>query len=246
VAGRKPSRLRAALEHLLGRSPPWEAGWEAGVPDLLYHVCLAAGIHEDRCADIMREYKEAMAFEPGPDALSRVTAAFKLRTVMEKVNEVLDRFELRGRCLVEKGVGVKDPSVCEGDLDGGLLIVGSGMQFLVDGEVRTAVARMGDLCAVALGRGEVGYWALDELKAGRAGLLGHDGSYAVISVRGCRVEDMPRLAERAAKVPYREIFKRCEAFGDEAAEGKALSKAEEREIDECLKLLGELERGGGS
>jgi hypothetical protein len=250
VAGGEQSRLRAALEHLLRRRLPWKAEEKAGVLDLLYHICVAAGIDEGRCADIRYSYKEAMAVKPGPGAASRVTAAFKLREAMEKVNEVLGRFELRGRCLVEKGVGVEDPSICEGDLDSGLLVIGSRMQFFVDGRVRGAVARAGGVCSVAVGESSAwAPWVLDELKAGRLGLLNYDEDGAVILVP-CGLGDVPRLAGRAAEMRYREIYEEiysmCKAFGDDRAESEALSKAEKLELDSCLELLGALEGGGGS
>jgi hypothetical protein len=227
VGGREPFKLRRALGALLGTEPA--RGAEPGALDLLYAACISSGLGEDECDRIYwRSY-----WRSGEE-------------LREAAGEVLDRFELRGRCLVEKGVGVEDPSVCEGSLDGGLLIVGSRMQFFVDGEMRNAVARVGDLCAVAIGSGRLGDRALRELKAGRTGLLEHDGATALISVRGCRLGDMPRLAERAAEMPYREIFKSCEPFGDEEAEGEALSKAERLELERCLELLGMLEMGGGS
>jgi len=223
----KPSKLRRALGALLGAEPAGDA--EPGALNLLYAACVASSLGEEECDRIYwRSY-----WRSGEE-------------LREAAREVLGRFELRGRCLVERGVGVEDPAVCEGGADGGLLIVGSRMQFFVDGEARTTVARAGDLCAVAIDRGELDDWALRELKAGRTGLLKHDGVAALISVRGCRVEDMPRLAERAAKMPYREIFESCVAFGDERAESEALSKAEELELNSCLELLGVLERGGGS
>jgi hypothetical protein len=211
----------------LGTEPA--RGAELGALNLLYTACISSSLDKEECDRIYwRSY-----WGSGEE-------------LREAAREVLGRFELRGRCLVEKGASVEDPSVCEGSVDGGLLIVGSRMQFFVDGKVRKTVARVGDLCAVAVGGGELDDWALDELKAGRTGLLKHDGAAAMISVKGCRVEDMPMLAERAAKTPYREIFKGCEVFGEEEAESEALSKAEELELDSCLGLLGALERGGGS
>jgi hypothetical protein len=190
--------------------------------NLLYTVCISSSLSKEECD---RVYWHSY-WRSGEE-------------LKETAMEVLGRFELRGRCLVERGVSVEDPSVCEGSLDGGLLVVGSRMQFFVDGKVRNTVARVGDLCAVAVGGGLYD-WALDELKAGRTGLLDYDGSVAQISVKGCRVEDMPRLAERAAKTPYREIYKICAEIGDE----KAKREAEEMELEDCLKLLRELEGGG--
>ena len=246
MAGREPSRLRAALEHLLKRRLPWKAGEESDVPNLLYHVCIAAGISEDECADIMVDYKEAMATKPGPDALSRVAAAFKLREVMKGVNEVLGRFELRGRCLVEKGVRVDDPSICEGDLDSGLVIIGSRMQFFVDGRVRGAVARAGGVCAVAVGESDAWKtWVLDGLKAGAPGLLDYDGGGAIILVP-CGLGDLPRLAERAAEVSdYGEVYESCKVESDggwetpEEADAELI--AEQEELEGCLRALKELE-----
>ena len=232
--------MRRVLGDLLGGKPPWDA--EPGALDLFRAACVASSVGEEECDRIYEKCREAMV----ELTLAEEVSKDRYKPVAEAAREVLGRFELRGRCLVERGVGVEDPAVCEGGADGGLLIVGSRMQFFVDGEARTTVARAGDLCAVAIDRGELDDWALRELKAGRTGLLKHDGVAALISVRGCRVEDMPRLAERAAKMPYREIFESCVAFGDEGAESEALSKAEELELNSCLELLGVLERGGGS
>jgi len=240
VAGLGPPRLRRVLGDLLGGKPPWDA--EPGALDLFRAVCVASSVGEDECDRIYEKCREAMV----ELTLAGEASRDRYKPVAEAAREVLDRFELRGRCLVERGVEVEDPSVCEGDPGEGLVIVGSRMQFFVNRQARGAVARVGGMCAVAIDRGELDDWALRELKAGRTGLLKHDSVAALISVRGCRVEDMPRLAERAAEMPYREIFESCGAFGDERAESEALSKAEELELNSCLELLGVLERGGGS
>jgi hypothetical protein len=149
-------------------------------------------------------------------------------------------------------VEVEDPSVCEGDPGEGLVIVGSRMQFFVNRQARGAVARVGGVCAVAVGASSAwGHWALDELRSGRLGLLEHDEAGAVLSVGPCRLGDMPRLAEEAADLPYSEVYDRCriewepgESEWEPEEVEEARSMAEDEELEEALKLLRELEGGG--
>jgi hypothetical protein len=160
---------------------------------------------------------------------------------MEKVDEVLGRFELRGRCLVEKGVRVDDPSICEGDPGRGLLVVGSRMQFFVDRWVRGVGARAGGMCAVAVGESSAwAPWVLGRLETGEPGLLEYNATGAVL-LAPCGLGDLPRLAERAAEVgDYENIYDSCKAgWGGE--EEDVVVKAEQGELEDCLRALRELE-----
>ena len=246
MAGLGPPRLRKVLGDLLGGKPPWDA--EPGALDLFRAACVASSLGEEECDRIYEKCREAMV------ELTLVEEASKDRykPVAEAAREVLGRFELRGRCLVERGAEVEDPSVCEGDPGEGLVIVGSRMQFFVNRQARGAVARVGGVCAVAVGASSAwGHWALDELRSGRLGLLEHDEAGAVLSVGPCRLGDMPRLAEEAADLPYSEVYDRCriewepgESEWEPEEVEEARSMAEDEELEEALKLLRELEGGG--
>jgi hypothetical protein len=238
-----PPRLRKVLEDLLDGKPPWDA--EPGTLDLFHAACTASSVSEEECDRIYDKSREAMM---------ELTFAGKLledryKPVAEAVRKVISRFELKGRCLVEKGVSVEDPSVCEGSIDDGLVIVGSRMQFFVNRQARGAVARVGDACAVAVGASSAwGHWALDKLRSGRLGLLEYDEVGAVLSVGTCGLGDLPRLAEEAAILTYSEVYDGCRIeWGREGEETEEELEAEEEaewgELEECLKILKRFEGG---
>jgi len=235
--------LRKVLEDLLDGKPLWDA--EPGTLDLFHAVCTASSVSEEECDRIYDKSREAMM---------ELTFAGKLledryKPVAEAVRNVISRFELKGRCLVEKGVEVEDPSVCEGSLDDGLVIVGSRMQFFVNRQARGAVARVGGMCAVAVGASSAwGHWALDKLRSGRLGLLEYDEVGAVLSVGTCGLGDLPRLAEEAADLTYSEVYDGCRIeWGREGEETEEELEAEEEaewgELEECLKILKRFEGG---
>lgn len=237
----RPSKLQRALEDLLGRRAPWEAEDEAR--ELLYGICLASGVEEGTCDKIDYSYRWAIA-----DYYAGVTGADREKA-LKGIEEVMGRFELKGRCLVEKGVSVEDPSVCEGDPGEGLVVVGSRMQLFVNRLARGAVVRAGGSCAAAVGA--MNAWslrALRKLRAGRRGLLDHDEYGAVFAVGRCSLGDLPRLAEEALDLHYRGVYEDCKiVWGDSEMsweETEAALIAEDEELEDCLKLLRELEGGG--
>ena len=239
------SRLRKALEDLLAKKAPWET--EDETRKLLYGICLASSISESRCDEINSSYRKAVNdyYFASPTEVDR-------EAVAKGIEEVLSRYELKGRCLVEKGVEVEVPSVCEGSLDDGLVIVGSRMQFFVNRSARGAVARLGGACAVAVGDEDAwSYSALEELRAGRRGLLYYEDYGAVFAVGQCNLSDLPKLAEEAWRARYHSIYNGCsirwepgesEWEPEEVEEAKSI--AEDEELERDLKLLRELEGGG--
>jgi len=238
------SGLRKALEDLLAKKAPWET--EDATRKLLYGICLASGIGESRCDEINSRYRSAITdYYDDPTKVDR-------EAVAKGIEEVLSRFEFKGRCLVEKGVEVEVPSVCEGSIDDGLVIVGSRMQFFVNRSARGVVARLGGACAVAVGDEEAwSYSALEELRVGRRGLLYYENYGAVFAAGRCSLSDLPKLAEEAQRARYRNIYNGCSIMWEpwesewepeEVEEAKSIVEDEELERD--LKLLRELEGGG--
>jgi hypothetical protein len=225
--GGKPSRLRSALEALLGRGNPWE---ERDADDLIYGICLASGIGEERCEEVYATVHDAMLeYALGGEPESRDKA-------LRGIREVMERFELRGSCLVERGVEVGDPSLCEGSVDGGLVVMGSRMQLSVDGSLRSAAVRVNGVCAVGVGGGFPWMpWVLKRLRSGARGLIGYDEAGAVFAVGQCGIGDLPRLVGEASGLKYEDVYYDCRVATGE--EEDAEFEAMDEEYEDALRVL---------
>lgn len=193
---------------------------------LLEAACLASTGDPQRCrllADRLRDH-----------------ALFGERLDAGEVGEVLDRFELRGSCLVERGVEV-DPRACRGG--GGLLVVGRrGAALLLRGSA-AGLALEGE-CAVAVGQAD----ALDAafqrslrgLKPVEEGLLEAWQGGAVVGIGACGPERLAELAVRLERAGdrYPKLYRECTS---EAERRVDLDRVLEEEVEECGRLLA----GGG-
>ena len=235
MAGPEQVGLRSALEYLL--QPPSEGDRErvraAGI--LFISVCSSAAPSEHdrkRCVDL--------AYDLLSHWNNHVSAALRIEWFMR-------HFELRGRCLVEKGVGVDDPSVCEGDPDSGLLVVGSRMQAFIGRGLRSAVYRVGGACTVVIGGVPTDLYEIEAAAGGRRpGLTRYHERGAYVAVGPCSLGDLPRLAERAAALAegeYSKIYKRCHQRWRSASSEELASLVRELTHRRHLDLLEELERG---
>jgi hypothetical protein len=192
---------------------------------LLEAACLASTGDPQRCrllAGLLRDH-----------------ALFGGRLDAREVREVLDRFELRGSCLVEKGVEV-DPRACRGS---GLLVVGRrGAALLLRGSA--AGLALGGECAVAVGQAD----ALDAafqrslrgLRPVEEGLLEAWQGGAVVGVGACGPELLAELAGRLERAGdrYPKLYRECTS----EAEGRVdLGRVLEEEVGDCRRLLA----GGG-
>ena len=192
---------------------------------LLEAACLASTGDPQRCrllADRLRDH-----------------ALFGERLDAGEVGEVLGRFELRGSCLVERGVEV-DPRACRG---GGLLVVGRmGAALLLGGSA--AGLALGGECAVAVGRAD----ALDAafqrslrgLKPVEEGLLEAWRGGAVVGIGACKPERLAELAGRLERAGgrYPKLYGECTS---EAERRVDLDRVLEEEVGDCRRLLS----GGG-
>jgi hypothetical protein len=154
--------------------------------------------------------------------------------------------ELRGRCLVKKGVEVEDPSVCEGSVDGGLVVVGSRMQVFIDRELRSAVYRVGGMCAVTIGKVPDSIEEIEAVSGKKPGIVWSHEKTAYVAVGPCSFSDLPELAERAAALAegkYSEIYERCRQRWKSASSEEVVSLVRELTRKRHLDLLEELEEG---
>jgi len=235
VAGSERVRLRRALEYL--RRPRSLADEvPASTASILFlNVCasVAESEYEKRfCLDLVGDFMKHLG---------------GLLDVADRIELLMRGFELKGRCLIKKGVSVEDPSVCEGSLDDGLVIVGSRMQVFIDRELRSAVYRVGGACTVTIGDVldfiNVGAEALTRREPGI--VLSHVKT-AYVAVGPCSFSDLPKLAEKAtalAEGKYSEIRERCRQRWKSASGEEVMSLVRELTHKRHLDLLEELEKG---
>ncbi|WP_288007631.1 hypothetical protein [Thermofilum sp.] len=194
----KSMKLHDMLDVIFGKKRPWD---EYRSEELVYGVCLASSIDEERCKEIYDDVHDTMfgnVVEVDP----------KIReNAVRGVKEVMERFEVRGSCLVEKGVKIEDPSVCEGDINERLTVIGSRMQFSVDSSFHNMAIRFNGTCIV--GKGEempLKPWNLRKLHSSRLGLIEYDEASAVFSVGRCNINDLPNLVKEAEELDYGDVY----------------------------------------
>jgi hypothetical protein len=235
VAGSERVSLRSALEHLL------RLGSLAGevpaptIATLLSNICASVArsdLERQACVDLVGDFMKNWR---------------GLRGAANRIEMFMGRFELRGRCLVERGVEVEDPSVCEGSVDDGLVVVGSRMQVFIDRELRSAVYRVGGACTVTIGDVldfiDVGAEALSRREPG---IVWSHVKTACVAVGPCSFSDLPKLAEKAtalAEGKYSEIRERCRQRWKSASGEEVVSLVRELTHKRHLDLLEELEEG---
>ena len=169
-----------------------------------------------------------------------------LRSTADRIKMFMGMFELKGRCLVKKGVEVEDPSVCEGSVDDGLVIVGSRMQVLINRDLSSAVYRVDGSCAVAVGEVPNLYGIETISKARKPGVVACYKGLAHVAVGPCSFSDLPKLAEKAAALAegkYSEIYERCYQRWRDASGEEVVSLVRELTYKRHLDLLEELEEG---
>jgi hypothetical protein len=236
VAGSERVSLRSAFEYLRRLYPSDEDAALVRAASLLFsNTCasVAEGEHERRfCLDLTSELLEHWR---------------ELSSVAGRIELLMSGFELKGRCLVKRGVSVEDPSVCEGSLDDGLVIVGSRMQVFIDRELRSAVYRVGGACTVTIGDVldfiDVGAEVLSRRKPG---IVWSHKKTACVAVGPCSFSDLPKLAEKAAALAegrYSEIHERCHQRWKSASSEEVASLVRELTHKRHLDLLEELEEG---
>jgi hypothetical protein len=197
------------------------------------------------CASIAEsEYEKQFCLDLVGDLVNHWSG---LSSVADRIEMFMSGFELRGRCLVKKGVSVEDPSVCEGSVDGGLLIVGSRMQVFINRDLGSAVYRVDGACTVTVG--EVSDMAGIEAvsKARKPGIIDCYKGIARVAVGPCSFSDLPKLAEKAADLAegkYAEIYERCYQRWKHASGGELASLVEELAFKRHIDLLEELGEGG--
>jgi 3-deoxy-D-arabino-heptulosonate 7-phosphate (DAHP) synthase len=197
------------------------------------------------CASVAEsEYEKRFCLDLVGDFMKHLGG---LLDIANRIELLMRGFELKGRCLIKKGVSVEDPSVCEGSLDDGLVIVGSRMQVFIDRELRSAVYRVGGACTVTIGDVldfiNVGAEVLSRRKPGI--VLSHEKT-ACVAVGPCSFSDLPKLAEKAAALAegrYSEIYERCHQRWKDARSEEVVSLVEELTHKRHLDLLEELEEG---
>jgi hypothetical protein len=234
VAGSERVSLRSAFEYLRRLRPPAEdAALMRAAVSLFSNICasVAGGEYERRvCLDLVDELVKHRS------GLSDVASRFEL---------LVSGFELKGRCLVKRGVSVEDPSVCEGSLDDGLVIVGSMMQVFIDRELRSAVYRVGGACTVTIG--EVpDFTEIEPVPRKKPGIVWSIKKTACVAVGPCGFSDLPKLAEKAANLAegkYSEIYERCHQRWKGASSEEVVSLVRELTHKRHLDLLEELEEG---
>jgi hypothetical protein len=228
-------KLHNMLEVFMGKKKPWE---ERETDELVYGVCLASSIDEERCKEIYSAIKDAKyvhVFEISPEMRENAVRA---------VNEVMERFEIKGSCLVERGVNVEDPSVCGGDIDERMTVIGSRMQFSVDSSLHNMVIRFNGACIVSTGEETpLKPYNIRRLRSGKRGLLGYDEVNAIFSVGQCGLSDLPRLLEETKKLNYGDVYYECrvnESWDEESKspeEEDAEYEAIDEEYENVLKIL---------
>jgi hypothetical protein len=234
VAGSERVSLRSALEYLRRlRSPAEDAALMHAAGTLFSNICASvAGSEYERraCLDLAGELAEHWS---------------GLSSVAKRIELLMSGFELKGRCLVKRGVSVEDPSVCEGSVDGGLLIVGSRMQVFIDRELRSAVYRVGGVCTVTIG--EVpDFIGIEAVSRKKPGIVWSLERTACVAVGPCSFSDLPKLAEKAtalAEGRYSEIYERCHQRWKGASGEEVASLVRELTHKRHLDLLEELEEG---
>jgi hypothetical protein len=234
VAGSERVSLRSAFEHLhrldslVGEVPA------PAIATLFSNICASVAqskLEEQVCVDLVGDFMKNWS---------------GLRGIAGRLKMFMGMFELKGRCLVKRGVEVEDPSACEGSLDGGLLIVGSRMQVFIDRELRSAVYRVDGSCAVAIGEIPSLYGIETLSKAKKPGVVACYEGLAHVAVGPCSFSDLPKLAEKAinlAEGKYSEIYKRCYQKWRDASGEEVSSLLRELAFKRHIDLLEELEEG---
>jgi len=237
VAG-SSMKLHNMLEVFIGKKKPWD---ESDTDELVYGVCLASSIDEERCEEIYSAIQDANyvhVFEISPEIRDNAVRA---------VNEVMERFEMKGSCLVERGVNVEDPSVCEDDINERMTVIGSRMQFSVDSSLHNMVIRLNGTCIVSTGEETpLKPYNIRKMRSGKRGLIGYDEVGAIFSVGQCNISDLPRLLEETRKLDYGDVYYECrvnESWDEEyksPEEQDAEFEAMDEEYENVLRIL----RGG--
>ncbi|MCI4408742.1 MAG: hypothetical protein JHC26_06595 [Thermofilum sp.] len=219
-------KLHNLLEVALGKKSPWD---ERKSDEFIYGVCLASSIDEKRCDEIYENVHNTMyGYLFDVDQKTRENA-------VRGVKEVMDRFEVKGSCLVERGVKIEDPSVCEGDINERLTVIGSRMQFSVDSSFHNIAIRSNGSCAVSISE-DSPFRSLNirELRAGKPRLIGYDEVGASFMVGQCGLSDLPNLVKDAEKLNYGDVYYDCRINTDWDDEYKSpeVEDAEYEAIDE--------------
>jgi hypothetical protein len=233
--GNKSIKLHDLLEVVFGKRGPWD---EHRSDELVYGICLASSIDEKRCKEIYEDVHETMfGHVVEVDQKTRENA-------VRGIKEVMDRFEVKGSCLVERGVEIEDPSVCEGDIDERLTVIGSKMQFSVDSSFHNMAIRFNGACVVSKGdESPLKPWNLKKLQSSRRGLIEYDEVSAVFSVGRCSISDLPNLVREVEELDYGDVFHECEVptgWNDETKtieEEEAEYSAIDEEYEDVLKIL---------
>jgi hypothetical protein len=195
------------------------------------------------CASIAEsEYEKRFCQDLVSDFMNHLGG---LLDIANRIELIMSGFELKGRCLIKKGVSVEDPSVCEGSVDDGLVVVGRGMQFFVNRDFRSAVYRVDGACTVAVGAVPNLYEIETVSKAKKPGVAACYKSTAYVAVGPCSFSDLPKLAEKAADLAegrYSEIYERCHQRWKDARSEEVVSLVEELTHKRHLELLEEGER----
>jgi len=205
----------------------------------------ASALFLNVCASVAEsEYEKRFCLDLADDFMNHWRG---LSDVANRIELFMSGFELKGRCLVKRGVSVEDPSVCDGSLDDGLVIVGSRMQVFIDRELRSAVYRVGGACTVTIGD------VLDFINIGteaasrrKPGIVWSHEKTACVAVGPCSFSDLPKLAEKAAALAegkYSEIRERCRQRWKSASSEEVVSLVRELTHKRHLDLLEELEEG---
>ena len=219
-------KLHNMLEVFMGKKKPWD---ERETDELVYGVCLASSIDEERCEEIYGAIKDAEyvhVFEISPETRENAVRA---------VNEVMERFEIKGSCLVERGVNVEDPSLCEGDINERMTVIGSRMQFSVDSSLHNMVIRLNGTCTVSTGEETpLKPYNIRRMRSGKRGLLGYDEVGAIFTVGQCSLSDLPHLLEETRKLDYDDVYYDCRinTNWDDEYKSPELEDAEYEAIDE--------------
>jgi hypothetical protein len=236
VAGSERVDLRRALECLRNQLSLMDNRLASAVAVLLSNICasVAGDEHERKyCKKLINDFFDHWG---------------ALWSTASRVETLMGRFELRGRCLVERGVGVEDPAVCEGGVDGGLLIIGRGMQALIGRDFSYAVHRVDGVCTMTIGDVPDIEGISATLERGR-GLIWSTRRAARVAVGPCSISDLPRLAEAAAELAkgkYSEIYERCSQRWRGASEEERRSCVLELVHRRHVDLLKELGGGEGA
>jgi len=224
--GNKSMVLHDLLEVALGKRGPWD---ELRSDEFVYGICLASSIDEKRCSEIYEDIKGTVYSHVfNVDQKTRENA-------VRGVREVMERFEVKGSCLVERGVKVEDPSVCEGDINERLTVIGSRMQFTVDSSFHNVAIRSNGSCIISIGNDRpFGSLEIRRLRAGKPGLIGYDEVSASFMVGQCSPSDLPNLVKEAEELDYSDVYYDCriDTNWDDEYKPPEVEEAEYEAIDE--------------